>query len=646
MADDGSLQTEISADTAEGGGGYAPSDSSVGDTSADSGSGSPGPLLSSLSVSGPSNYPPSPDQPSGQNPAAGSSNAAPANGASPNASPYQSPPLKGIGGRLRGVLMGLAMGGVSGAVEGGVAPNATQTAWNRRQAMADARVRQAQAQATSAQQSLEFESLKSSDSHILALAQAREADTATQEHQLALQDHALNVAAFNKVLGITPQVQISGENPNDTHAQAIGAHQTLADHNGGTIPPVTAVISPDDHGDSPSNQTTFDIDVHAPNASDIQQNPNGYRRLVNIASVYDSGVPVSDEQWNTAGVSPTDVGPNNGMKMLAAQRIGQRNMIFAAQQKLYGVPTVSDNAAQNDATEATLQQKLDTYSARPDADPLAASLLKNQLETFTSAVNSKNKITSDRQAAAAAAQTKAEQAAQLPYVLAKTKAEEAVKDGDPNAAGQLLVSGDVAPSQIVSARKPAFAQAAFSAAKQINPNWNAQSAEGYFKVAGSEDNVKFFGSAKSLTDQNGTLDQLQTAYTALPNGKIPIFNKLSDWRAAASGSGATAGFAQTAIGVADDYAKVMGGGTGSDSARNEVLKSFSMASSAPQMAAAINAARQAVDSQMSSRIGGNPVLRNMYGQGMLIHVKDPNGGDHAFRTQRQADSFKKAAGIQ
>lgn len=555
---------------------------------ADSGSDSPGPLLSSLTIGNPSNYPPSPDQPGAQNPTAGDS----AGQGTPAA------PLQGFGGRMKGVLLGLALGGIPGAVGGGISPNTAQTAWNRRQAMANARVQQAEAQAQSAQQNLKFQSVQSADSHILALAQAREADTATQEHQLQLQDHALNVAAFNKVLGITPQVHISGENPNDTHAQANGSLQTLADHNGGTIPPVTAVISPDDHGDSPSNQTTFDIDVHAPSASDIQQNPNGFRRLVNIASVYDNGVPVSDQAWNMTGVSPADVGPNNGIKMLAAQRIGQQQMIFASQQKLYGVPTVSDNPAQNDATEATLQQKLDTYSARPDADPLAVSLLKSQLAAFQSAAANKNKITSDREAALEAAKTAAQQKAELPYALTKTKAEQAVKDGDPNAAGQLLVNGDVAPSQIVSARNPAFAQAAFSAAQKIDPTWNAQRSEGYFKSAGSEDNVKFFGSAKSLTEDNGTLDQLAQAYKALPNGQVPAFNILSDWKAAASGSGATAGFAQTAIGVADDYAKVLGGGTGSDSAREAVLKSFSMAHSPQQMASAIAAARQAVDSQM------------------------------------------------
>jgi hypothetical protein len=54
----------------------------------------------------------------------------------------------------------------------------------------------------------------------------------------------------------------------------------------------------------------------------------------------------------------------------------------------------------------------------------------------------------------------------------------------------------------------------------------------------------------------------------------------------------------------------------------------------------------AVDSQMNGRIGTNPVMKRMYGDQMLVHVKDPKGGDHVFRTQQQADAFKKAAGIQ
>ncbi|HEY6767999.1 MAG TPA: hypothetical protein VI386_24860 [Candidatus Sulfotelmatobacter sp.] len=223
---------------------------------------------------------------------------------------------------------------------------------------------------------------------------------------------------------------------------------------------------------------------------------------------------------------------------------------------------------------------------------------------------------SPQSVAGAANKASAVEAAKQPLELQKIKAQQAIKDGDPNAAGQMLANGDIAPSQIISTRNPAFAQQAFAAAKSADPTYNPQRAEGEFKAANSPTNIGFFGSAKSLTDPGGTLEQLEAAYRKLPNGQIPKLNTIADWKATASGSGATAGFAQTALGVADDYAKVMGGGQGSDSAREEMLKSFAMASSPKQMEASIDAARGAVGSQMQSRIGSNKAMARMYGDHM------------------------------
>ena len=70
----------------------------------------------------------------------------------------------------------------------------------------------------------------------------------------------------------------------------------------------------------------------------------------------------------------------------------------------------------------------------------------------------------------------------------------------------------------------------------------------------------------------------------------------------------------TAIGVADDYAKVMGGGVGSDASRLQVLHSFANAQNPAQMQAAIDAARNAVRSQVGARIGRNRVMMKLYGQ--------------------------------
>jgi len=205
------------------------------------------------------------------------------------------------------------------------------------------------------------------------------------------------------------------------------------------------------------------------------------------------------------------------------------------------------------------------------------------------------------------------QAAKLHLAMATKAAEQSIADGDPKAAAQLLVDGTVAPSQLISSRKPAFAQQAFTAAAQMSPGWNAQKAEGDFKVASSPNNVAFFGSAKSLTDKGGTLDQLADAAKDIPGGRIPVFNSIADAAKAATGSGPIAKYASILLGAGDDYSKVMGGGQGSDTSRTQALKLVPANASPAARAASIEGIRGAVMSQINSRIGNNSVLQKMYG---------------------------------
>ncbi len=218
---------------------------------------------------------------------------------------------------------------------------------------------------------------------------------------------------------------------------------------------------------------------------------------------------------------------------------------------------------------------------------------------------------------------KTAQSIQLQMDASKKATDQAIQDGDPNAAGQLLVSGMVAPSQLISSRKPEFAQKAFSAAQKLNPTWNAQKADADFKVASSPQNVAFFGSAKSLTDKGGTLDQLNDAAKDIPGGKIPVFNKVADVMQAATGSGPVAKYAAILLGVADDYSKVMGGGNGSDTSRTQALQLAPTSASPAARSAAIEGIRGSVNSQANSRIGNNAVLQRMYG------TAAPQGGPQA-----------------
>lgn len=254
----------------------------------------------------------------------------------------------------------------------------------------------------------------------------------------------------------------------------------------------------------------------------------------------------------------------------------------------------------------------------------------------------------------AGAKAAAEAAAKQPYEMALARQRQALSQGDPNAAAQLLVDGDATLSELKArgATPDFIAKSLFAAKRLSSGKYNAQTADAQYSVAKSPANVAFFGSAKSLTDPGGTLDQLEAAGKEIPGGKIPVFNSIADWEKAATGSGPIAKYASIALGVADDYAKVMGGGQGSDSSRTQALNLIGAKQSPEQRSASVSGIRGAVGSQTNSRIGSNPTLRRMYGDIATaapaaggFTVTAPDGSTHNFANQDQADTFKKLAGI-
>lgn len=518
-----------------------------------------------------------------------------------------------VGSTLKGMLWGLATGGVKGAAAGAVDPTRAQKHFQQNEDVRQAGTDQAVANAQNAQNNVQFESVRAADSHILALKNATRIDQLDAESRAQIRDLGDKHAQFlNDQFGIIPDLSLEG-NGQEVDDQANGGIQTLAAQNAGQIPPIASIVHP--HTD---DNPKFKVSVYAPTQQSLQQNMQGYRKLVDSDRAMKGLPPIDDLTWNSGG--------GQGFK-------GVRQMVTDAIQDTSPVEPFSEQTLP--AQLAQRKQQLAAYQnhvgvdGKPDADPAMAAVWSKKVDFLQNALTDVNKTKNDQAASETAARAKAE----LPYALAKTKAEEAVHDGDPAAAGQLLVSGDVAPSQLVSSRKPAFAQQAFTEARKLDPNWNAQAAEGYYKTAGAPQNVQFFGSAKSLTDQGGTLDQLQSQYNKIPNGKLPSFNKAADFIEAAAGSGPIAGFAQTAVGVADDYAKVMGGGQGSDTSRNQVLQGFAASKSPAQMKASIAAARAAVYSQMQSRVGSNPVMRKMYGDqlpptGATMRVPGSDGKLH------------------
>lgn len=194
----------------------------------------------------------------------------------------------------------------------------------------------------------------------------------------------------------------------------------------------------------------------------------------------------------------------------------------------------------------------------------------------------------------------------------KKSAEQAIQQGDPDAAGKMLADRTLTLSEL-KARSvtPAFIEKAVMAAQKVDPTFKAPEAEAQAKLAANPANAAFFGNTDSMLVKGGTLDQLKQAHDALGNGAIPAFNSVKNAEEAAAGSGPVAKYAATLLGLADDYSKVMSG-SGSDTSREQALKIISKNLSDEGFDGATSAIRGTVTSQRNGRIGQNPYLKAQY----------------------------------
>lgn len=291
--------------------------------------------------------------------------------------------------------------------------------------------------------------------------------------------------------------------------------------------------------------------------------------------------------------------------------VGKRNdpayaRYVAFRQQGLSADDAHQKIAQIDSRNAALT-KIETDPAELSGDkaPAAVSQLQGMLKSATDAEQPRIK------SLLATAKTAVQ--AELAFDNAKKANEQAVKDGNPEDAARLWVQGKVNPNDTKARSGPGFYIKTALAAEKLDPTFKPEVAAAQFDVAKSPTNVGFFGSAKSMTDKGGTLDQLEAAAKNIPGGKIPVFNSLADAQKAATGDGPLARYAAVALQVADDGAKVQGGGVGSDSSREGWLKLLPANASPDARHQSVLGIRGGVQSQIDSRIGKNQVLRSMYG---------------------------------
>lgn len=285
------------------------------------------------------------------------------------------------------------------------------------------------------------------------------------------------------------------------------------------------------------------------------------------------------------------------------------------------------NTSQQQADARTLSSQTEANRLKGQTDPTSALYAPTPASVAMGTAPGAAQIQAG-EVKQAAAKAGAEEGARMPGELALAAQRQALSQGDPQAAGQLLVNGDATLSELKArGATPDFIEKTLNAAHRLSMgNYNAQAADAQFQVAKSPTNVAFFGSAGSLVAKGGTLDQLAAAAKDIPGSQIPVFNSIADVEKAATGSGPIAKYASLLLGVSDDYSKVMGGGQGSDASRTQALKLVPANASPEARAAAIEGIRGAVGSQMDTRIGSNDVLKRMYGSLLPSANAGPVGG--------------------
>jgi hypothetical protein len=195
----------------------------------------------------------------------------------------------------------------------------------------------------------------------------------------------------------------------------------------------------------------------------------------------------------------------------------------------------------------------------------------------------------------------------------KATADQVAKQGDPVTAGRLLANGEVTLADLRTRQTTTdFIEKAIDEAKKIDGKYNAADEVNFEHQAKSAAAGQFFGASRSLIEKGGTADQLFELGKTIPDNGLPVLNKFNDWVDLSKGKGPLAGYAALALGVADDYAKIMGGGAASDSARDYALHLFAAAQTQEQRMSAIKGLLGGAGSQFHGRVGDNKFFQREY----------------------------------
>jgi hypothetical protein len=202
---------------------------------------------------------------------------------------------------------------------------------------------------------------------------------------------------------------------------------------------------------------------------------------------------------------------------------------------------------------------------------------------------------------------------------------QSITDGDPKAAGALLFSGSVSPKQLVSSRKPQFAQQAFDEAVRLGGavkdadgkwsggTWTAAKADAQFDYAINPKTQNTLNLLTTMQDKGGSIDIAQNAFNALPEkASVVTLNKILTGVSAEVGGVGIPKFKAAMVSLQDEYAQVLQGGAATETTLKQAADLILAAYTKEQGAGAFDTIRLDMAQRQKGMVRDNPTLMSMY----------------------------------
>jgi hypothetical protein len=227
---------------------------------------------------------------------------------------------------------------------------------------------------------------------------------------------------------------------------------------------------------------------------------------------------------------------------------------------------------------------------------------------------------------------------------------------------QMIANGQMPAPTGYAAKSPAVL-AIMKRVSEINPDFSATTFNTSKKASADFATGKTGNTVRSFNTAISHLNTLSNLSDALDNGNITLINKAANIYASQTGQAAPTNFDAAKKIVGDEIVKSIVGAGGGVADREEAAKTISAANSPAQLKGVINTYKDLMNGQLKGlklqyeqSTGKNDFDRFLSPdskaelapktpQASPLSITAPNGKTYTFKTQAQANEFKRQAGL-